>query len=60
MEIGLRVIYSKYRMKSDIFRFEELKVDPLFEVKKFSDSVYLGQMMKDKRYGKGIMIYNNG
>lgn len=48
-----------YKMKSDLFVFEELKEDPNFKVRRLGDAIYMGTMEGDKRHGKGIMRYKN-
>jgi hypothetical protein len=47
----------EYKMKSDLFSFEELQKDPFFAVRKLGDAIYMGIIIDDKRYGKGIMRY---
>lgn len=48
-----------YKMKSDLFNFEDLKLDPNFQVRKLGDSIYMGTIKEDKREGMGIMRYKN-
>ena len=49
----------QYKMKSDLFKFDELKQDPNFQVLRLGDAIYMGMMINNKRNGKGIMKYKN-
>ena len=49
----------QYKMKSDLFKFDELKQDPDFKVLRLGDAIYMGTMTDNKRFGKGIMKYKN-
>lgn len=52
----------EYKMKSDLFDFNELKKDPNFTVLRLGDAVYMGTLKDkgsstNKRHGRGIMKY---
>lgn len=48
-------------MKSDVFDFKELRKIPLFGIKKYKASYYMGEISKNEnlRDGKGICVYEN-
>lgn len=48
-----------YKMKSDLFNFEELKKDPNYQVLRMGDAIYMGMIFDNKRHGKGVMRYKN-
>jgi hypothetical protein len=55
----------EYKMKSDLFSFQELKTHKDFTVLRLGDSVYMGSVTTNevdsvkKRHGRGIMKYKN-
>ena len=42
-----------------MFDFEEIKAQENFGIKKYSDSVYLGELQDGKRNGFGVIVYRN-
>ena len=51
---------GNYEMSSKLFDLCKLRKSPQYGIKKYSDSYYEGELLNEKRHGKGIMIYNNG
>ena len=50
-----------YKPIGSLIVMTELREMPMFQVKKFSDAVFVGQVNeKDLRDGLGVMIYKNG
>ena len=48
-------------MKSDLFDYNKLKSEADFQILKFKDAVYRGQIQDgDRRVGIGIMVYDSG
>lgn len=49
-----------YKAKSKYINMEKIKASNKLKVKKFSDAVYLGEIISFKRHGMGIMKYDSG
>ena len=50
-----------YRMVTDLFSFEELKVRPNFAIKRYKESLYRGELVEGgMRQGQGICVYEIG
>jgi len=54
--------FEDYKMKSDLFDFDEIKQSELFKVKKYKDAIYRGWLDPETyaRNGFGVMEYDNG
>lgn len=46
-------------MESEVFDYELLKKSPMFVIKQYVNAIYKGELIDNKRHGKGVMIYGN-
>ncbi len=42
------------------FKLADLKQSPSYQVYRYQDSVYVGEVVFGKREGRGFMLYKNG
>ena len=47
-------------MLTDLFDFDELKTRQSFEIKRYRDSLYRGEIVDDMRHGQGVCMYETG
>ena len=47
----------EYKMKSDLFKLDELRQHADFVVRRMGDAMYIGTMSNNKRNGQGVMKY---
>lgn len=52
--------YLVYNMQTDLFDFEELKLRKDFAIKRYKESLYRGELVKELRHGQGICMYEIG
>ena len=44
-------------MESNLFDYDEVLASESFGIKMFKDSCYRGELVKNKRAGRGVMVY---
>ena len=52
--------FDEVVLESPEFNFESLRDLPNYCEKRYTDALYMGQMVNGKRLGKGVMRYRNG
>lgn len=52
--------FLHYRMLTDLFDFDQLKMMDNFAVKRYKDSLYRGEIVDKQRQGLGVCVYENG
>jgi hypothetical protein len=48
---------ENYLMESNMFDYQQIKNSPHFQIKKYADAIYRGEVQDGKREGFGVMLY---
>jgi hypothetical protein len=51
---------DKYQPKTPYIDIARLTASPFYQVRKYNDSIYYGEIQENQRNGNGAMAYNNG
>ncbi len=50
-------VNEHYSMESGVFDYEQVKASDKFGIKMYKDSVYRGELVNNKREGRGVILY---